>query len=490
MNMIKLRKIWAVVLLAFLISAIGLTVYFLVAGAKTDGGFDIIAVAENFGTITMDAVYDDTAHELSVMQKTEYFNKTDRKLDRVIFHIYANAYAENAAYPPVAKNETTNAYPNGLSFGGITIKKVTGGTMKLTGDDNTVLSVGFIVPLSPNARREITIEYTVKLANIKHRLGWTDDFVNLGNFYPVPAVYDKGWKTHSYSSNGDPFYNDMYNFDITLNVPTDFVVAHSGERISANRYRAYAIRDFAFVLSKGFQKLSAELNNTTVNYYFTADDTPEIALQTAVKAFDYFSREFGPYPYPALTVVQTAFLHGGMEYGSLVYVSNSIDPKNIAYSTVIVHEIAHQWWYGLVGNDQTQTAWIDEGLTEYSTAVFFESHPEYGERIDEIADNNLTTLSFYDEVLTKLGTVFDKRMNRDINDFRTGYEYTFCTYCRGMILFYNIAKMSGYGTFNSALRAFADANKFGFGTKEALISALETALNTELTAYFDNYLAG
>ena len=82
------------------------------------------------------------------------------------------------------------------------------------------------------------------------------------------------------------------------------------------------------------------------------------------------------------------------------YGSNSIGKKSITYSTilmhyspdvidsVIVHEIAHQWWYGLVGNNQIRTPWIDEGLAEYCTAVFFETHPQYGKTLESIANQN------------------------------------------------------------------------------------------------------
>jgi aminopeptidase N len=81
-------------------------------------------------------------------------------------------------------------------------------------------------------------------------------------------------------------------------------------------------------------------------------------------------------------------------------------------------------------------------------------------------------------------------MSRDISAFNSGYEYTFNTYCRGMLLFYNIAKMTGYEKFNSALAAFVQNNKFKFGIKEDLILCLEKTLNVSLGNYFNNYLAG
>ena len=80
-------------------------------------------------------------------------------------------------------------------------------------------------------------------------------------------------------------------------------------------------------------------------------------------------------------MVQTDFSEGGMEYGALVYISLDVTDQ-LQYQGVIVHEIAHQWWYGLVGNNQILTAWIDEGLAEYCTAVFFETHPQYGKTLE------------------------------------------------------------------------------------------------------------
>jgi aminopeptidase N len=66
-----------------------------------------------------------------------------------------------------------------------------------------------------------------------------------------------------------------------------------------------------------------------------------------------------------------------MEYPALVMISDNIG-EHISYEEVIVHEVAHQWWYSLVGNDQINYGFLDEGLTEYSTILFFENNPEYG----------------------------------------------------------------------------------------------------------------
>jgi hypothetical protein len=488
--MLKLKKFTtAIIVLCVLsvISAAALLFNYLTPKGKS--GFDYETLASQFGTITLDTKYSAITNELTVKQSTEYLNKTGKYLTSVMFHLYANAYKKNAQYPPVTKNEQADAYPNGLSFGDVTITDSSNNYL-IEGTDNTFLTVYTDGILPPNKSAALTMEYTVKLANIKHRLGYTDDFVNLGQFYAIPAVYEnEKWIAHTYSTNGDPFYNDLYNYDVSIDVPANYTVAHSGEEITPNRYRAYAIRDFAMVLSKKFQVLSQTVGDTEVIYYYTADPIAEASLQTAVLSLQYFSQQFMQYPYKTLAVVQTDFLHGGMEYGSLVYISRDVT-DTIQYQTVIIHEIAHQWWYGIVGNQQTQTAWIDEGLAEYSTAIFFEHHPQYGVTIDKLAAEDETALSWYREVITSFGGKFDESLSRDLNDFNSSYEYTFCAYSRGFLLFYTIAKMAGYDKFNSALSLFAKENRYTFGTKDKLITSLETSLNTKLKSFFDKYIAG
>lgn len=481
------RKIWALVIACVLTVAIVLSVVGL--GKLTQPTVYLTALqtaAQDAGTINLDCHYSENNHTLAVKQVTTYRNHTNRSLSAVKFYLYANAYQKDARYPAVAKNEISRAYPNDFDAGYV---KVTTPHTILGETDNTVVTVPLTKALSPEQSVDITLEYTIKLPNVKHRLGYTKNTVNLGNFYAIPVVYDNDWDIYPYSSNGDPFYNEAYNFDVTFHAPAGYIVATSGEQVGDNHYRGYLLRDFAIVLSRDFNVISRAVGDTMVNYYYLNDPIPEISLYTASNALAYFSGQFIDYPYSTLAVVQTDFLHGGMEYGALVYISLDVTDQ-LQYQTVIVHEIAHQWWYGLVGNNQNATAWIDEGLAEYSTAAFFEDHPQYGKTLTATAEDNLNTIKMFENIMDEYKVPYTRQMLLGLLGYKSSSEYTVNTYARGMLLFYNITTRVGHKNLNHALGKFAAAHCFQFGDSYTLISTLEAELGHDLINYINNYLAG
>jgi aminopeptidase N len=342
------------------------------------------------------------------------------------------------------------------------------------------------------------MKYRITLANVAHRLGFVGNTINLGSFYPVPAVFETGdWHVHEYSSNGDPFYNEIFNFDVEIETDTPFIIAHSGtsdektaEATREKHITANAIRDFAIVMSTDFKVLSAKSGDTAVNYFYILDKNPEASLKAAVDSVKTFSKTFCAYPYASLAVVETPFLHGGMEYGALVYISNAVS-EPAEYERVIVHEIAHQWWFGIVGNDQTRTAWIDEGLAEYSCFVFYKLNPEYksydAKKVVENLQNNIVA---YQKIVSGVNGEFDRSMSRDINEFNTPLEYVLATYSRGMLLFYNLSEIASFEKLNSGLSSFAKTNAFKFGTRENLVSSLEKSCGTKLETYFEGWVSG
>ena len=481
------RKIWGGILATVItIGIIGATLGISYLLAKPTQLSMLQATAQNYGTIDLDCHYSENNHTLAVKQRTTYINHTNHNLTEVKFNIYANAYQKDAKAPAVAKTDVADAYPNGFDPGYI---KVTTPHTVIDGTDNTVLTVPLTKAVTPGASTQIDLEYTIKLANVKHRLGYTQNAVNLGNFYAIPIVFDNDLEIYPYSYNGDPFYNEPYNFNVTMDAPAGYIIASSGEPVGENQYRGYLLRDFAMVLSRNFKLLTRPVGNTIVKYYYLNDEIPEVSLYTACNALAYFSNQFINYPYSTLSIVQTDFQHGGMEYGTLIYASLDVTDQ-VQYQTVIVHEIAHQWWYGLVGNNQHYTPWIDEGLAEYSTAVFFETHPQYGRTLESIATENQQSIAMFERIMNDYHVNFSRCMNKYLDEYRLQSEYTINTYARGMLLFYYITDMVGYQNLNQALAQFAQANCFQFGDMYELSSTLEASLGKDLIKYINNYLAG
>ncbi|MCQ2381904.1 MAG: M1 family metallopeptidase [Clostridia bacterium] len=481
------RRIVAGILATVLTATISLSAFFIGRMLIRKQPLPMLqATSENYGTIKLDCNYSETSHTLAVNQTTTYINHSTQTLFDIKFHLYGNAFQANAAYPAVAPSEVERAYPDGFDAG---YAKVTTPHILIGGEDNTVITVPLNQGLKVGESINIDLQYTVKLAHVKHRLGYTDNTVNLGNFYAIPAVYDNGWQLYPYSYNGDPFYNEPYNFDVSINTPVGYEIATSGTEISPNHFQGYMLRDFAIVMSRDFKSLTRNVGDTKVTYYYLNDDIPDISLYTACNALAYFSNTFIDYPYSTLNVVQTDFLQGGMEYGALVYISLDVTDQ-LQYQGVIVHEIAHQWWYGLVGNNQIRTAWIDEGLAEYSTAVFFETHPQYGKTLESTATQNKNSIKMFESIMDEYGVKYTKQMYKSTIEYRMPSEYTINTYARGMLLFYAISEMVGYENLNQALSKYATANCFKFATVNTLTHTLEDNLGYDIVKLINKYLAG
>ena len=502
---VKKKSVFAFAAVALAVLVLAVTALSLMSSTNL-----LTKARRNCDTITINAEYNSVAKTLDVVQNVRYENRTEVTLTGIKFHIYANAYRDGAKFSPVTSNEVPKAYPSGKSFGNISVGSVkVGGAavgVFIEGEDENVLSVPLITPLRPGKNVSIDLTYTIKLANIKHRLGWTDNAVNLGNFYPVPVIFEDGaWQTYPYSHNGDPFYNALHNFNVTMKCDRDLVVASSGTLVSTDEqglksvyaFKSSAIRDFAMVLSKNFENVTKVVDKITVNYFYLDDSDPQQSLRTAVDSIKTFSRLFTKYPYKQLSVVQTDFLHGGMEYGELVYIALDVltgdgdnEPSRSSHNQVIIHEIAHQWWYGITGNNQVHTAWIDEGLAEYSTLLFYDHNPQYKVETKRLIANARDNYSFYVKLINTLGAEVDPEMNKDLNTFRTSYDYVFMTYVRGMLLFADLEKLLGQSLLTRGLREFARETSFGFATQDKLVKSLERTTRFKLQLFFDSFLSG
>lgn len=456
--------------------------------------------SKNLNTYTMNLTYNED-HTLEAKQTLKYCNKTDTTLNTLSFHLYPKAFTEGAVNKPVGTLTQDKAYPHGVDYGDIDIKSASingkDTQFELTGTDNDILNVGLEKNLDPMDKVTIELEYKVYIPNINHRFGYGDNTINLANFYPVVAVFENGeFVLDPYNSNGDPFYSECSNYNVTLTVPNKYKVASTGvqEDItnleSQNVYtiNALCVRDFALVLSDKFEIATDRVGDTTVLYYYYDDEEYEKNLKAGVDSVKTFNDLFGTYPYSTLSVVKTNFVHGGMEYPNLVYISDETQGND--YVNVIIHETAHQWWYGVVGSNAFKYPWLDEGLTEYSTALFYEANPDYGVDKDELIKNtNNSYVTFVELYKDVLGNV-DTSMNRSLNEYNTEPEYVYMTYVKGMLLFDNLRELIGKNKFLDGLKEYYKTYAFTNVTPEHFIGVFEKVTNRELKSYVNTWIEG
>ena len=451
---------------------------------------------KNGDNYTIVAAYDDESHILSATQTVEMTNRSDNSFEKVLFHIYANQYREDAANSVVPQVYRAQAYRNGESYGDITFDsvKVNGTPVAYTieGEDMDVLSVPMSEELFPDQKVTVEMTYEVQLANIAHRLGYTEQSVNLGNFYPVLCHVDNGSYTASpYYNVGDPFVSDVANYNVSLTLPESYIVASSGQLDEASSqdgmatytYTANAVRDFAMVLSTQFKKLTRTVGNTQVNYYYYNDADAETSLDTACGMLQYLNEHIGDYPYAQYSVAETEFCYGGMEYPCLTMITSGSN----SYQEAVAHETAHQWFYGVVGNDQIANAWMDEGLSEFLTYLYMDATGATSLSRNIMASTH--TYITYVDVLNHYYTDVDTSF-RAVNEYKNDSEYVIFTYVKGSLLFNTMYETLGASKFWKALANYYNEAQFTIAQPSQLSACFAAVGGQEVASIFNAFVEG
>lgn len=452
---------------------------------------DLDRKAENLTAYDIDCVLDTDNKTLQGKMSVDYFNDTQGEMNKLVFQLYGNGYRLNAKESALGSLTANDYDPSGKSYGYMEVSEVIVNGQSVNavkcGPEDYCISVD-IPTLYPDERVQISMSFQVYLASVRHRLGYYNDFYNLGNFYPVLCRYvDGNFNMHPYYAVGDPFDSQVANYNVKLDAPLGYTVATTGKSQtieSGDRQivtaSALCVRDFAMTVGK-YIAATTTTNRVTVDYF--ASETRSDGLRTAVDALNTFSELFGAYPYDHLTIVETPFSAGGMEYPQLVMISDVLTGE--ARTEAIIHEIAHQWWYAVVGNDQINEAWLDEGLAEYSTTLFYEFNSSYGvSRNARIADA-LSAYTLYIDIFGAQGA-----MSRPLGEFGDSMEYVYSTYVKGSLMLEDVRNLVGDKVFFAALSSYYDKNKFAIATSDMLIGEFEKAYGNELNSFFRAWLDG
>lgn len=429
--------------------------------------------------------------------KVTFENDTAEALSVLKFQLYPNAYRKDALYKPVSTAYATSAYYAGESYGEMTISSVHGSkNWEVMGEDENILYVYLERDLYPGDKVVLDIGFLTKLANVEHRTGLTDKTVNLGNFYPILCPFENGgFVENVYYSDGDPFLSECAEYKVSLTVPKEYEVAATGDLTgertleSKKVHTMYAtnVRDFACVLYKNARILSEKVGDTTLSYYYYADETPKDTLSVAAESFAYYEERFGNYPYSTYTLAETALCFGGQEYPRLSMLSAHLKKEEKARA--VAHEVAHQWWYGVVGSDQVQNAWQDEGLAEYAALCFFEKYEKYGYTREGLVTAALREYrSYYDVYGSVLGRT-DTRMTRHLREYLSEYEYKCLSVDKAVVMLDTLRKSIGDKKFFHALEKYYGACAYKVASVGDLVGCFERA-GVDVAGFFESFLSG
>ncbi|MBB6217441.1 hypothetical protein HNQ80_003562 [Anaerosolibacter carboniphilus] len=455
---------------------------------------------EKVNLYNIDAVFSPEEATLQAKQQVNYINQEDASLEEIYFHLYPNAFrTEETA--PFLFDDFQRAYPNGFEPGYIELENVVvngqSAQYEILGDQKTIMKIKLTDPLAVGARTKIEMSYTIKLPPAQERFGYGEETFNFGNWYPVAAVYDaSGWNLDPYYPIGDPFYSDVSNYDVTIRTPKDMIVAASGnirkdeiqDKDRLWKIEAKLMRDFAWVASKNFEVVEKDVEGTTLKMYYIknkelTDEIKEFTTVVGEDALKVFNKTYGKYPYGQYSIVQTNF-PSGMEYPGIVFIGKDYYNDNAReyLEIVIVHETAHQWWYGVVGNDEIDEAWLDESLTAYGEVIY--AMEIFGEKEGQEYEKVYNEAEYNDVE----ATIQDKKMLKSLDQFEGWDDYGPLIYNRGSMFMNEIYEKYGKDKLYNIFAEYYDQYRFKNATTENFKAVCEAVLGEDVEPLFQKWL--
>jgi hypothetical protein len=322
----------------------------------------------------MDVELDYAAHTLQVRQRIDYTNVTSETLPDLMLNVHPN-HSKNT----FELNDIWVEMDGESDQPEVFLLDVT-------------LRLDLPRPLAPNDHLAVFMDYTLNLPKISPNqefnegsFGYSNRSVSLGNWHPVMAPYrdDKGWYGLKSFPVGDPYVTEVADYSVTITASEGVVIAGTGlETREGTRwhFEAEDARSFAFAASDKYEVETAQVGDVRVHSYSFPDSSEagQAALQTAAQAIELFSELYGPYPFADYRLAETEFA-GGMEFTGITFLGSTFYEQwdGTARTELIpltAHEVAHQWFYGLVGNDQLTEPWLDEAPAQYSSLLYYEKY--------------------------------------------------------------------------------------------------------------------
>ncbi len=323
-----------------------------------------------------------------------------------------------------------------------------------------------------------------------------EQVLTLANWYPILAIYDGGeWQAEPVTGIGDAVVSQVGLYEVEITAPSNWHVVTTGslidESVAGDRTRrtfaSGPVRDFFVQLSPSFVMQQGEVGGVTVRHWGLpgGERRWDEALQATLDSLALFSERFGPYPYSELDVSAVPLKNGsGVEYpgvflvGDTLYQADAQPP--FLLGIVVSHEVAHQWWYGVVGNDVLAQPWQDEALTTYSSLLYQEVHqPRFYD----------DTVQFYEDRVAATESQYGERaVAQPVEDFRSQRAlYGPVVYLKGALFFRHIQNQIGQQKFFEALRAYYQTNRYQLVQPEALLSAFEASCNCDLNTVYQEW---
>ncbi len=405
-----------------------------------------------------------SAHTLHTDETIQYTNTTGQTLSNVVLAVVPNLSSNCFSLNSITQNGQ-----------GVTDYDLSGQR----------LTINLSQSLAPNAVTTFVLSFDLSLPprSGEKPFGYLSNQINLSDWYPFIVPYDNGWVLHDPWPFGEWLVYDAADYDVNLKVddPSVIIAASAPEQSNGDwmEYRVEAARTFVLSASNRFKIDDSAVGSVKIySYYFSGDENAggEV-LWMATQALGLYEAKFAPYPHQTISIVETD-VPDGQEYDGLVFLSTNFYEQynGTAKSDLVMigaHELAHQWWFGLVGSDQATEPWLDEAMAVYSERIFYQyNYPNYGNWWWDFRVNYFGPSGYVD------GSIYD---------YSTFSAYVDAVYLNGAKFLDALRTRVGDDAYFAFLKDYASRYAHKHATADDFFATLRLHTNTDFSDIIQEY---
>lgn len=481
----------------------------------------------------MDVNFDPMTKIIEVQENITWINNTSFTANEIQFHLYPNAYKSNktlfAAGWNIQPENRTQIDVKSFRVNDREAKLIYFQPEVYNSHDSTAARTILSKPVDPGDSVKIYFNYSMKIPKSLKRLGYARgrNFYFVSQWFPKVGVFENGkWICSQYHPFTN-FYSDFGDYEVNITVPQNYVVGATGTLASKDEivdnvtyhYLQAGVHDFAWFASDDIlYRNEIYKRNDGSEILIKAFVQPERKkyfnryFETVKNSLQYFEDHIGVYPYENITLVDVprTSAAGGMEYPTLFTTGaelfSSIETHQPEYVTA--HEFSHQFFYGLLANNEVYEAWLDEGFTSYiSTKIVYHYYkdalayfkvasfvPVYGldflsykgiPIIYTLADidvpESAKQLTGYYRNIT-IGTLKDKSYM-----LPTRLSYVVNSYLKPQLALESLERYLGYEKMMNILKDYYIRYKFKHPTVEDFINIVQENTHEDMSWFFDEF---
>ena len=451
----------------------------------------------------IDVRLDDKKKLISGQEKISFLNTSTKDLDTLYLHLFPNAFSSDSTIF-VKESEYLKKLMKKQEYQGyLKIKTVRDERGEVTYRVNeTVMSIALPEPLEPGKEIELLCEFELKMPKITFRLGYDEDNFLLCEWFPKMAVLEQDGTWRNFPNHYmTEFFSDFGTYDVSITLPlkdvidgTGYITAEKNNPDSTKTvsFHAEKVHDFSWAASPDFKVRKENIDGVEVVFLFLPGDLYRFPrwVKGAEATLKYCGSHFGKYPYDKLVIADSRIGLGTGAAESPMFITMPPDlpftPENVRLDEwIIIHELAHQWWYGIVASNEAEEAWLDEGMTTYTTRKIMEN--EYG-IMGNIVD--LWGVKISDENLTKLVYSTSAKVDPIVKpswEFLSVASYGVNVYYKTSLVLDLLEHLVGKEKMSSFLKEYYNQFQFKHPKTDDFIRLAEEVFAQNLDGFFKNW---